>query len=169
MHADSLKSTHASRMADHRWLRTGRGHEDLAPHAVLHVVAEQHQLLRAVPHAARVRREHRLRQRLSSHEQVCGGATNVLLCSRLAVVGSAFDTGAAHAPRVSQSVHGATTDSQRRDATSRRSAVSEGDSGGRGRTCAGPASPGPGTKTNLLSACTRGEIATAMWSPWALS
>lgn len=36
---------------------------------------------------------------------------------------------------------------------SRRSAVRKGASGGRGSTCAGSASPGPGTNTNVLSAC----------------
>ena len=50
--------------------RTGRLHEDLTPHAVLHVIAEQDQLLRRVAHAARVCGKHRVRQRLRARQMM---------------------------------------------------------------------------------------------------
>ena len=52
--------------------RTGRLHEDLAPHAVLHVVAEQDQLLGAVAHSTRICSKHCLRQRLRRHFYIRG-------------------------------------------------------------------------------------------------
>jgi len=52
--------------------RTGRLHEDLAPHAVLHVIAEQDQLLCCIPNAARVCGKHCIRQRLRTGRDVEG-------------------------------------------------------------------------------------------------